>query len=304
MKAGKRTLWANMALVGATMIWGFAFVVMKNAVEILPTNLLLAIRFSSGFLLLGVIFFKKWKLFDLGTLWRGAVMGVLLYLAYYLQTTGLADTTPGKNAFLTAAYCILVPFVFWITNRKSPRLQHVAAALLCITGIGFVSLDGASVSLTRGDAYTLTCAVMFALHIVSVSNFSRQKDVILLTIVQFGVCAALCWGVGLTWERFPARWLAQSWKELLFLCVFATSLALLLQNIGQKYTSPSAASILLSLEAVFGVLSSMLFYGEQLSLRLVVGFVLIFLAILISQIQFRSARRHPALRGDERTAAP
>ena len=99
------------ALFAAALIWGSSFFVMKDAVSGVPVFLLLAFRFTVGCALLSVIFWKKWRLCNKRLLLHGAVVGVLLFAAYTAQTYGLKETTPGKNAFLTAVYCVLVPFV-------------------------------------------------------------------------------------------------------------------------------------------------------------------------------------------------
>jgi drug/metabolite transporter (DMT)-like permease len=106
---------------------------------------------------------------------------------------------------------------------------------------------------------------------------------VLLTLVQFGAAAVCCWAASLASETFPGDIPASSWYGLLYLAVFATTGALLLQNVGQKYTHPAAASILLSLESVFGVAFSMIFYGETLTLQLTAGFLLIFFSVIVSE---------------------
>jgi drug/metabolite transporter (DMT)-like permease len=125
--------------------------------------------------------------------------------------------------------------------------------------------------------------VVFAAHMVAVAKFSKDKDPILLTILQFGYAALFSWIIGFLFEDFPAVWSTQMLGGLLYLSVFATAVALLLQNVGQKYTNPAPAAIILSLESVFGVMFSIFFYGEKLTLRLFCGFCLIFIAVIISE---------------------
>lgn len=184
---------------------------------------------------------------------------------------------------------MIVPFLFWAVDRTRPTLSHFASALLCIAGIGLVSLTG-SFSIERGDAITLVSGFLYAAHIVAVAKLGKGEDPVLLTLVQFGTAAILSTAVTLLFEPRPVSWTAQSLFGVLYLAVFATAAALLLQNIGQANTPPAAASILLSLEAVFGVLFSVLFYGEQLSFRMIAGFVLIFAAVLLCETDFASLR--------------
>lgn len=278
------------ALFSAALIWGSSFFIVKNTVDIFPTNFLLAIRFTIGCLLLCVLFPKKLTQLNRTCLWQGIVLGLLIFTAYCIQTIGLTDTTPGKNAFLTAAYCILVPFLYWITNKRRPDLYNFSAAFLCLAGIGLVSFDG-SFSMRFGDAMTLISALFFAAHIVAGARFGGKSDPILLTILQFGTAAVCSWVLGFTTETFPKEIPLNAALGLLYLAVFATTIALLLQNIGLKYADPTSGAILLSLESVFGVLFSMLFYQERLTLRLGAGFLLIFIAVILSETKLSFLRK-------------
>ena len=278
------------ALFSAALIWGSSFFIVKNTVDIFPTNFLLAIWFTIGCLLLCVLFPKKLTQLNRTCLWQGIVLGLLIFTAYCIQTIGLTDTTPGKNAFLTAAYCILVPFLYWITDKRRPDLYNFSAAFLCLTGIGLVSFDG-SFSMRFGDAMTLVSALFFAAHIVAGARFGGKSDPILLTILQFGTAAVCSWVLGFTTETFPKEIPLNAVLGLLYLAVFATTIALLLQNIGLKYADPTSGAILLSLESVFGVLFSMLFYQERLTLRLGAGFLLIFIAVILSETKLSFLRK-------------
>ena len=277
------------ALFTAALIWGSSFFVMKDAVSGIPVFLLLAIRFTVGCGLMSIIFWKKWRKCSKRLLLHGGVVGVLLFAAYTAQTYGLKGTTPGKNAFLTAVYCVLVPFVNWLLLRRKPTRWNWLAAVMCLGGIGLVSLDG-QLTMNQGDALTLLGGVFYALHLVAVSRFGEDDDPVLLTTVQFGASALCCWvGFGL-FETLPA-FPENAWVELIYLAVFATTIALLLQNVGQSVTPAAPAAILLSLESVFGVLFSVVCYGETVTLRLLTGFALIFLAVIASETQFSFLRR-------------
>ena len=285
---------ARLSLLGATLIWGVSFVIVKNTTDTVPPHILLGIRFTIGCLLLSLIFLPRLRrTLSLDYIKKGAVMGALLFGAYSLQTVGITMTTPGKNAFLTAVYCVLVPFVFWVVYRRRPDRYNILAALLCIVGIGCVSLDS-GLTIGMGDALTLACGVFYAVHIVAVARFTATRDPIVLTIVQFGCTALLSWAVGLLFEDFPTVWPQESLVGILYLGIGATAAGLLLQIIGQKYTDPSAAAIILSLEAVFGVIFSILLYHEAVTPRLILGFALIFLAVLTSETKLAFLRRKKA----------
>ncbi len=290
MNVKSRTTLAKAALFGATVIWGSSFFIMKNTVSEIPVFYLLALRFFTGAVVVMLLSLKKLRLINRDYLAKGAVMGALLFCAYVAQTFGVMDTTPGKNAFLTAVYCIIVPFLYWGIAKARPDRYNIVASVVCLLGIGFVSLDG-NLSMRTGDLLTLVGGVFFALHIVSVALFSRGRDILLLTFIQFAAAAALGSVLGLSFEVFPERIGMSSVWSLIYLCFFATSAALLMQNVGQKYTHPSTAALILSLESVFGALFSVLFYHERLTLKIALGFLLIFLSVVISETKPHLLRR-------------
>ena len=270
----------------ATIIWGTTFFIMKDTMDEVDLQFLLAFRFTFAAGALALVFARRWKRIDRSYWWRGALMGLFMYIAYTVQNLGLMGTTPGKNAFFTAVYCVIVPFLYWVVYRLRPDRFNVLAALLCVTGIGFVSWDG-GFALGRGDALTLLSGLFYACHIVATSRFSKDRDVFLLTVIQFMTTGLCCWAGTLVTGGVPVGGLSsQAWAVLVYLAVAATTLALLFQNIGQKYTSPSSAAVLLSLEAPFGVLFSVLFTQEALTPSMCFGFFLIFTAVVCSETKF------------------
>lgn len=283
---------AKPMLFAAALIWGTSFFIMKNALDVLPVFFLLAIRFTAGAVLLALAAGKRWKSFTPDYLWRGAVIGGFLFLAYSVQTFGLSLTTPSKNAFLTAVYCVMVPFLTWAVVKARPDRYNIAAALLCVTGVGLVSLND-QLTINAGDLLTLLCAVFYASHIVAVEKVSPGKDITLLTVFQFAFAALYAWICGACTETFPAQALADPavFLPLAYLCVMATTVALLFQNVGQIWSDPASASVILSLESVFGVLFSVIFYGDPVTGRLLAGFALIFVAVVCSETKFSFLRR-------------
>lgn len=283
---------AKPMLFVAAFIWGSSFFIMKDTLDAMPVQYLLAIRFTTGAVLLGLLCWKKWRDFTPGYLWRGAIIGGFLYLAYSIQTYGLARTTPSKNAFLTAVYCVLVPFLYWIFARVRPDRYNLLAAVLCVAGVGLVSLTG-DLTVNVGDALTLCCAFFYAAHIVSVAKFSPGKDIYLLTVFQFAFAALYAWTGGALTETFPASALSRQevLLPLLYLGVMATAVALLFQNVGQVWSDPASAAVILSLESVFGVLCSVLFGSDRITARMGAGFVLIFAAVVCSETKFSFLRR-------------
>lgn len=294
MDTSRRGALGRLALIGATLLWGSSFVVLKTTIDSVPTLWVLAIRFTGAAVLMGIPCLKQLRKIDRGCLRAGALMGVMLFAAYTLQTFGLERTTPGKNAFLTATYCVLVPFLWWAFERKHPDRYNLLAALVCITGMAMVSLsDGLTVG--PGEALTMCCGLFYALHIIFTSKGAAKYGVGVLTTLQFATAALLCWVTAPFSAPFPAEVPAGAWLSIAYLCVMCTGVCYLLQTIGQKYTSPQTSSILLTLESVFGTLISVIFYHEALTVRELAGFVLIFCAVLISETKLGFLRRrHPA----------
>ena len=285
---------ASPLIVLATIIWGSSFVVMKNSVDVLPTFWLLAIRFTFAALVLAVVFIKRWKVLDRQYLIGGTVMGFCLFVAYAFQTFGLEQTTSGKNAFFTAVYCVIVPFLYWAIAGRRPDKFNILAAFLCIAGIALVSVTGSNASaFNMGDVLTLIGGFFFAAHIVAVAKYSEGRDIFILTTLQFASFALFSWiGVLVTRPALTPGVFDQSLIfGLAYLVIFASCGALLFQNIGQKYTVPSTAAVLLSLEAPFGVFFSILFANERPTPLMFVGFALIFLAVVCSETKFSFLRK-------------
>lgn len=277
----------KIAIIIATVIWGYAFVGMKDMVEVLPPSWLIGLRFLIAGTVLSVVTHRRIARF----LSRKAVlMGIALaaadFSAFWTQTVGLMYTTPGINAFLTATYCVIVPFLWWIIARRRPTAFNIIAAVVALTGIWLVSGGSGVLTIGFGEGMTLACAVLFALHIVLVSKFSRFADALTMTAVQFLAEGVMGCMVGAVFETFPGFgvFTASSVVQLLFLAIFATVIAFGIQNVSLAHVPPAQVSLFLSLESVFGVVFGVLVYGEVLTLRLLAGFALIFVAILISEM--------------------
>lgn len=296
----KRNILSKSALFGASLIWGSSFLIVKNSVDVMGPHTLLGIRFTIGCLLLCILFHKKLRKLNKDYFVKGSLIGLFIFLAYSLQTIGITGTTPGKNAFLTAIYCVLVPFLYWAVDRTRPDIYNISAAILTILGIGLVSLNG-GFQIQYGDAFTLAGGFFYAAHMIAVAKFGKEKDPVLITILQFGYAAVFSWIVAFVTKEPAVQWDAGVITGVLYLSVFATAIALLFQNIGQNYTKPAPAAVILSLESVFGVLFSVVFYREHITIRLFIGFLLIFLAVLLSETKLSFLPKMIRMREKEAT---
>ena len=288
----KREIMADGTLLLTALIWGTGFVVMKNALGNLPPAAIIAIRYAGAALLTAVMFRRSLADLKGADVARGALVGVLLALAYIVQTIGLQYTTAGKNAFLTTVYVLLVPFGSRLIFRQRLDRKNFVAAALMLAGIGCLSLDGESGGLNYGDLMTLLSGAFFAAHIMAVERCQHKTNTYALIVLQFAFSAAFAMAYHLLFERgMPFVLDRGTMGSLLYLIVFSTTIAMTLQNIGQSMAPASHAAILLSLESVFGALASCIFLGEVVTGTMVMGFAVIFVALVINSM--RSGREAP-----------
>lgn len=279
-------------LLSATIIWGSSFFILKNVIDAFPTFFVLGFRFSMAVGIMGLVFVKKVITINKTTFLKGALLGVILAIAYCLQTIGLKNTTPSKNAFLTSTYCILVPFISWILFKQKPNVYNVIAGILCIAGIGLVSLS-ADFDIQFGDVLTLLCSIFFSLQLIFISRFAEKEDMVQLLIVELLISAIIFWIISFFSEndKYPVAITFTGMLPILYLTIFGTVIAQMFQMYGQKATSANEASLILSLEAVFGAIFSVIFYHEIMTLKLYAGFSVIFVALIISESKLEFLRK-------------
>jgi drug/metabolite transporter (DMT)-like permease len=290
---GQSRALAKAALYLAAILWGASFTLTKNSIADVSPIFLLAIRFTIAFFVPSLFILKRFRAVDRKTLIYGTLAGIFMFIGGYFQTVGLRTTSPGKSSFLTSVYCVMVPLIIWLIDRKRPRSSAILAAFICITGIAFVSLSH-DFTLCIGDFLTLLSAAAFAAQIVVVTRHVNGTDLMLFTLFQFCACMILSWIGVLIGEGIPAGLTipADTVLAILYLGLVGTALAHFLQNFGQKRVQSSQASMILSLESVFGVVFSLMFFGENLTTMLVTGFALIFLAVVLSESDFQLRRKN------------
>ena len=282
MTEKKNPTLGRIALLITTIIWGTSFVIQKNTLDSISTLYLLAFRFTIATVLLFLIGIKDIKKLDRSYLKGGCLMGIALATAYIVQTYGLVYTTPGKNAFLTASYCVMTPFLYWAYKKRRPGKHNVIAAFLCLIGVGLISVDG-SLRINIGDILTICCGVFYALHIIITDEQAEGKSPAILTAVQFAAASVVIWILAVVIEPFPTEIPKNAVFSILYLGIMCSGICFLLQTLGQKNTPAAQASILLTLESVFGTVVSIIFYHEHMTFKLVLGFAAMFISVLISE---------------------
>ena len=280
----------RLCLICTTLIWGSSFVILKSALDSITPMWVLAIRFAGAALMMLIACLPRLKRIDRGYLRGGVIMGVCLALAYIVQTYGLVYTTPGKNAFLTATYCILVPFLYWAIARKKPDRYNIIAAIVCLVGMGFVCLND-DLSVNIGDVLTICCGLFYGLHIIVTGRSVEERDPLILTMLQFAVGGLICLAGAAVFEPVPHDIPSGTWWSIAYMTFMCTGMCFFLQTIGQKYTPPSQAAVILTLESVFGTAISVILGEEVLTFNIALGFCLIFIAVLTSETKLGFLRR-------------
>lgn len=280
----------DVMLLITAIVWGSGFVVTAIALEYLTANQVMAGRFVLATLILILLFGYKFKKIKKSTIWKGAILGAILYIAFVLQTVGLQYTTPSKNAFLTALNVVIVPIIAYLIYKRRIDRFEIAGSILAIIGISFLSLQG-SLTINIGDVFSLACAVAFAFDIFYTNLFVQKEDAISLTIVQFITASMISVAVVFFQGGIPATIEKEALYALVYLAVFSTAIAYLFQNMAHQYTTATKAAIILSTEAVFGMLLSVLFLHEVLTGRMLTGAALIIAAILFAEVKPRFSKK-------------
>lgn len=279
----KQYIGDGMLLVTA-FVWGSGFVVTAIALYYLTPFQVMAGRFILASIILSLLFAYKFKSFTKAIVWKGAILGTILFIGFALQTVGLQFTTPSKNAFLTAVNVVIVPVIaYFIFKRKIDRHETIGS-ILAIIGIGFLTLQG-TLTMNIGDALSLACAVAFAFDIFYTNLFVQKEDAISLTIVQFYTASLLSVLIVFLQGDIPFSFEREAILSIVYLAVFSTTVAYVFQNVAFRYTTATKAAIILSLESFFGMLLSVLLLHEALTGRMVIGAILIMAAILIAEVK-------------------
>lgn len=292
MKSIPSAMVGNLLMVLTAAIWGFTFVAQKTGMDHLGPFMFNAVRFFIGAtcLVLLLRWFKGQRLSRKGIFW-GIVMGVALFCGAMLQQIGLIETTAGKSAFITVIYILLVPVFLSFAGTKL-SIQIWPAAVLVLYGLYLISIkEGDLNGINNGDYWVLASALFWASHILIIEKAVKQHDPLRLSIVQFYICSFLALlgsfifelvALNDIWEGMKGAWL-----ELAYAGIAATAIAYTLQVVAQKTVPSHHAALVLSLEAVFGVIGGVWLLGEDLTIRMLLGFGLMFAGIILAQWRFK-----------------
>ena len=277
---------SGLLLIG--ILWGMGFVTVKIGLNAgMNTFYLMWLRFLGSFVLLSILFRKKIKKVSKDDLKAGVILGIIQYFGYVFQTYGAAHTTVGKNAFFTAINVIIVPYIFWILNKKRPDIFSFSASIICLIGVGIMSLDSNLnfTHLNKGDVMTIISAFFFALQVAYTGYFGRKVHPMNLVLLQMLVGGLLFAGTqfatsGLR-EVIPLH--GETLMAIIYAVVFSTAIPMLLQIYCQRLTTATRASILMSTESMFAPIFAFFVLGEMMTLRVALGAVFILFSVVVSE---------------------
>ena len=272
------------------LIWGAAFVAQSAGMEQNGPFTFNTVRMILGGIVLipCIALFDKMRHVRLGwrsadkNLWVGGCLcGVALFTGATLQQFGIQYTSAGKAGFITALYVIFVPLCRLFAGKRPGKLLWGSVALAAV-GMYLLCMDG-SLALSTGDVLVLLGAFGFTAHILIIDHFSQKVDGVRMSCIQFFVAGALSLVCMFLFETPSVPAILSAWAPILYAGLLSCGVAYTLQVVAQKDTDPTVASLILCLESVFAVLFGWLLLGETLSMKELLGCILMFVAIVLAQ---------------------
>ena len=286
----KSKLMGNMFLLLTSLIWGLAFVAQRVGMDYVGPLTFTAVRFWLGAaVLLPLLYYteKKNSAKDaeekaISTLLAGGICGAIIFIASILQQYGLVFTTAGKAGFITALYIVIVP-ILGLAMKQRPGAKSWIGVALGSIGLYFLTITD-SFTIARGDFVVLVGAFFWAAHVLSIDRFNPYVDSIKLSITQFTVCAILATIGMFIFETPSIGSIVNGAIPILYSGILSCGAGFTLQIFGQKHTTPTVASLILSMEAVFGAIFGFLILKEIMSIKELFGCFFMFTAVIISQL--------------------
>lgn len=289
MKDSTKKYLGVLGLLTVTIIWGGGFVASDLALETLTPFQIMFIRFMIAAVIMTVLGRDSIRTITREEIKCGIMLGAALFGGFALQIIGLQYTTPSKNAFLTATNVVIVPFIALVIYRKKIPVKCLIGAGMAIVGAAVLSLQS-DFSIGAGDILTLACAVCFALQIFLTGEFVGKIRPTVLNFLQMTTAFVLS-GIGfIVTGSFHFAPSTGSLLAVLYLGVVSTTITYLLQTVSQKYVDETKSAIILSMEAVFGTVFSVILLHEDVTVRMVIGSMLILAAVLVSEVSFSAKK--------------
>ncbi len=278
MTGGRNKYLVSSLLLTTAAVWGGSFVVMKETLQRENVNSFLAWRFFIATFLLIAIKPKALKVLTPKFLGKGVIIGLLLGSGYIFQSFGLTQTTIAKTGFITGLYAIFVPLIAAGLFKKVVTKIQWVSVLLAFIGLIFLSFNGLSIGV--GESLVLVSAILFAFHIISLSEWSAGMDTYALTIIQMAVVGLLALA-STAKQGFEIPPDAQVWQAIIFTAVFASAFAFLVQTWTQSFMAATTVGVLLTMEYIFAAIFGVAFGHEHMTVRTLIGGALVIIAMVV-----------------------
>lgn len=287
----KRELKASIMLFATAIIWGLAFVAQAAGMEHLGPLSFTASRcfVAVVFLYLTYKFFMmksasyREEKFDLKrTLVGGSICGLVFTIAINLQQVSLIYTTAAKASFLTALYIVFIPVIGLFFGRR-PSVKIIICIFLAMVGTYLLSIKG-GLKINRGDLIVILSALVFAIHILLLTKYSTNTNAVLVSLVQFAVCGVISLVGALVLEDINMEAILKSQVTILYVGILSSGVGFTIQLMALKDLEPVVASMICSLESVFGALFGWLILSQEMTEREIFGAIVIFLATIFAQV--------------------
>jgi len=269
---------APWALLSVAAAWGFAFVVMKDAIQRQSVNNFLFTRFALAVLVMLLIRPQTVKHFNKDLLQRGSLAGIFLGFGYIFQTLGLERTGAAITGFITGLYVVLTPVLAWLVLKEKITRFVWLCIMVATVGLALLSVRGFSVGI--GEMLVLASALFFAAHIIALSKWSSGRDVYAMTVVQLTMCGLLA-GIASIPGGYAPPPDSGVWAVVIFTAVFATAIAFIIQTWSQAHMSATKVAVILTMEVVFAAIFAIFFGGERLTLQSALGGILVVVAMYL-----------------------
>jgi drug/metabolite transporter (DMT)-like permease len=274
---------AELGLVGIAAVWGLTFVMVQDAIELLPTMAFLGYRFVPAALIVAIVFWRPLRVLPAEGWAAGALMGAFLCAGYVLQTLGLERTSASNAGFITGLFVVLTPLLGAAVLRERVTPVAWVAAGVSAFGLYLLSGSGGDFSL-RGDGLVLLCAVAFAAHILATSRAVRRHDPGALLVVQLGLCGLVCLAVAAAVGDLEVPRGGTVWSALVVTSLVASALGFFVQTFAQRHAPPDRTALILASEPAFAGLFGFLLADERLSALGLLGALLIMAAIVAVEV--------------------
>ena len=285
-----KRFYGNLMLILTALIWGSSFVAQSVGMDYIGPFTFNAIRcIIGGIVLIPIILImgkvkkeSKNKNNNTQLILGGILCGIALFTGSTLQQFGISFTSVGKAGFITALYIVLVP-ILGIFFKKKVSLKIWLSVLISMIGLYLLCITE-NFSIGKGDLLVLFCAFFFAIHILLIDYFSPKVNGVKMSCIQFFVAGIISVLPMAFFENPTINSILSAWAPILYAGVLSCGVAYTLQIVAQKNTDPTVASLLLSLESVFAVISGWFILSESLSFKELTGCALVFIAIILAQL--------------------